>query len=362
MTCSKEKLDFQKSYPQYGGSQKADPPTLHWSNTEAAMRKLALLFFITGAIAAAVPRAFADGYPTHPITLIVPYAAGGGVDVVARALGDKLGEKLGQKVIILNITGAGGLIGTERAEEAAPDGYTLLFAVENTMAVAKLVQPKNVHYDAQKDFAPISLIGTAPLVLVGKNDLPANNIAELMKLLKANPGKYSFASSGVGTSLHVLGEMINVDGKVKMVHVPYSAAPQIVTDLMGNQIDLAILPLNLALPAYKTGALKIFGESEQKRSSLAPEMPSLAEEPDLSTVDMTVWYALFAPAKVDPAIIDQVSKATAEVLHDPEVKKKFAEVYLVNPIGGTPAELATFLGNEIEKFSVIVKAANIKTD
>jgi tripartite-type tricarboxylate transporter receptor subunit TctC len=326
------------------------------------MRRLARSFFVLATIAAAMPQAFADIYPSRPITLIVPYAAGGGVDVVARALGDKLGEKLGQKVVILNITGAGGLIGTQRAVEAAPDGYTLLFAVENTMAVAKLVQPANVHYDAQKDFEPVSLIGTAPLVLVGKNSLPANTIAELMTLLKANPGKYNFASSGFGTSLHVLGEMINVDGNVKMVHVPYNAAPQIVTDLMGNQIDLAILPLNLALPAYQAGSLKIFGESEQKRSPLAPEVPSLAEYPDLKTVDMTVWYALFAPAKVDPAIIDKVSQATAEILHDPATKKKFSEVYLLNAIGSTPAELAIFLGNEIEKFSVIVKAANIKTD
>jgi tripartite-type tricarboxylate transporter receptor subunit TctC len=329
---------------------------------EEAMRWLARLLFVAAAVAAAVTQAFADDYPSRPITLIVPYAAGGGVDAVARVLGDRLGDKLGQKVVILNITGAGGLIGTQHAEEAAPDGYTLLLAVENTMAVAKLVQPGNVHYDAQKDFVPISLIGTAPLVLAGKNSLPANNTAELISLLKANPGKYSFASSGFGTSLHVLGEMINVDGNVKMVHVPYNAAPQIVTDLMGGQMDLAILPLNLALPAAKAGSLKIFGESEQKRSSLAPEIPSLAEDPALKTVDMTVWYAFFAPAKVDPAIIDKVSKATAEILQEPAMKKQFADVYLVNAVGSTPAELATFLGKEIEKFSVIVKGANIKTE
>jgi tripartite-type tricarboxylate transporter receptor subunit TctC len=326
------------------------------------MRRFDRSFIFMVVLTAAMSQAFADGYPNRPITLIVPYAAGGGVDAVGRVLGDKLGEKLGQKIVILNITGAGGLIGTQHAEESAPDGYTLLLAVENTMAVAKLVQPNNVRYDAQRDFEPVSLIGTAPLVLVGKNDLPANNTAELITLLKANPGKYSFASSGFGTSLHVLGEMINVDGQVKMVHVPYNAAPQIVTDLMGGQMDLAILPLNLALPAAKAGSLKIFGESEQKRSSLAPEVPSLAEDPDLKSVDMTVWYALFAPAKVDPAIADKVSKATSEVLQDPAMKKQFADAYLVNAVGSSPAELATFLGNEIEKFSVIVKAANIKTD
>jgi tripartite-type tricarboxylate transporter receptor subunit TctC len=131
---------------------------------------------------------------------------------------------------------------------------------------------------------------------------------------------------------------------------------------MSGQMDLAILPLNLALPAAKAGSLKIFGESEQKRSSLAPEVPSLAEDPALKSVDMTVWYALFAPAKVDPAIVDKVSKATSEVLRDPAMKKQFADTYLVNAVGSSPAELATFLGNEIKKFSVIVKAANIKSD
>src|SRR5271165_7379174 len=162
-----------------------------------------------------------ESYPSRPVTLIVPYAAGGGVDAVARVIADSLGVRLGQKIIIENVTGAGGVIGTQRAARAQPDGYTLLFAVENTMAVAKLVQPSIVQYDSQKDFEPISLIGTAPLVLVGKKDLPADNISELMALLRANPGKYSFASSGVGTSLRVLGEMINVQGNVKMVHVPY---------------------------------------------------------------------------------------------------------------------------------------------
>jgi tripartite-type tricarboxylate transporter receptor subunit TctC len=305
---------------------------------------------------------FAQNYPSRLITLIVPYAAGGGVDVVARIIGETLGSRLGQRIIIENVTGAGGVIGTQRAARAQPDGYTLLFAVENTMAVAKLVQPSVVEYDSQKDFQPISLIGTAPLVLVGKNELPAKNISELMTMLRANFGKYSFASSGVGTSLHVLGEMINVEGKVKMVHVPYRAAPQIVTDLISNQIDLAILPLNLALPSYRNGSIKIFGTSERTRSPLAPDLPSLADHPDLKGVSMTVWYGLFAPAKIDPAITDRISQELVTILHNPAMRAKLAEVYLINAVGSTPAQLATFLNQEIGTYSAVVKAANIKAE
>jgi tripartite-type tricarboxylate transporter receptor subunit TctC len=322
---------------------------------------------ILGWIVAGTALAFSgsvlgESYPSRPVTLIVPYAAGGGVDAVARVIAESLSERLGQRFVIENVTGAGGVIGTQRAARAQPDGYTLLFAVENTMAVAKLVQPTVVQYDSQKDFQPNSLIGTAPLVLAGKKDLPANNIAELMTLLKANPGKYSFASSGVGTSLHVLGEMINVEGKVRMVHVPYRAAPQIVTDLISNQIDLAILPLNLALPSYRNGSVKIFGTSERTRSPLAPDLPSLAEHPDLKGVNMTVWYGLFAPAGIDSAIVARISGILATVLRDATMRTKLADVHMINAVGSTPAELAAFLAQEIETYSAIVKAANIKAE
>jgi tripartite-type tricarboxylate transporter receptor subunit TctC len=332
------------------------------SEGEQAMMRGIVGWVVAGTALAFSGSVLGESYPSRPVTLIVPYAAGGGVDAVARVIAESLSERLGQRFLIENVTGAGGVIGTQRAARAQPDGYTLLFAVENTMAVAKLVQPTVVQYDSQKDFQPISLIGTAPLVLAGKKDLPANNIAELMTLLKANPGKYSFASSGVGTSLHVLGEMINVEGKVKMVHVPYRAAPQIVTDLISNQIDLAILPLNLALPSYRNGSVKIFGTSERTRSPLAPDLPSLAEHPDLKDVNMTVWYGLFAPAGIDSAIVARISDVLATVLRDATMRAKLADVHMINAVGSTPAELAAFLAQEIETYSAIVKAANIKAE
>jgi tripartite-type tricarboxylate transporter receptor subunit TctC len=312
-------------------------------------------------LSGAAPAAAQQPYPSRPITLIVPYAAGGSVDVVARVVANALGQKLSQNVIVENVAGAGGVTGTQRAARAEPDGYTLLFSVESTMAIAKLVQPHVVQYDSQKDFAPISLIGTSPLVLVGKKELPASTIAELMALLRANPGKYSYASSGVGTSLQVAGEMINIEGKVQMVHVPYRVGSQIVTDLMGNQIDLAVLPLVMALPSYRNGNIKIFGITEPERSALAPDLPALAEQPELKNVSMTVWYGLFAPAKADPAIIDRIYQALVAGLREPELQAKLAEVNL-RVVGSSPAEFAKFLADEITKFAAVVKAANIKAE
>jgi tripartite-type tricarboxylate transporter receptor subunit TctC len=335
------------------------------------------------AMSAVATAAFGQNYPSRPITLIVPYAAGGSVDAVARIVTPGLGARLGQSVVIENVAGAGGIVGTQRAARAAPDGYTLLFSVESTMAIAKLVQPSTVQYllfsvestmaiaklvqpstvqyDSQKDFAPISLIGTSPLVLAGKKELPAATTDELIKLLRANPGKYSYATSGTGTSLHVAGEMINLEGKVTMVHVPYRVGAQMVTDLVGNQIDLAMLPLVMALPNYRSGNIKVFGTTEPERSPAAPDLPSLAEHPDLKHVNVTVWFGMFSPAKTDRAIVERLHQALAGTLQEADVRAKLAETGL-RLVGNSPDEFATFLAQEIEKFTAIVKAANIKAE
>jgi tripartite-type tricarboxylate transporter receptor subunit TctC len=303
----------------------------------------------------------AQTYPTKPITMIVPYAAGGSVDAVARLVSDRMAAKLGTNIVIENVAGAGGVVGTTRAARAAPDGYTLLFSVESTIVIAKLVSPTIVQYDALKDFVPISMVGSSPLILLGRKDFPANNIAELMTLLKDNPGKYNYATSGVGTSLHVAGEMINAEGKVKMVHVPYKTGAQIPTDLMGNNIDLAVLPLVMAMQNVKAGNIKAFGITEPNRFELAPDMPSLAEHPDLKNVAVTVWFGLFAPAKTDPAIVEKLHQALASVVKEPGIAEKIKASNLV-PVGNSPKEFADFLKAEHEKFSALVKAAGIKAE
>jgi tripartite-type tricarboxylate transporter receptor subunit TctC len=325
------------------------------------MRRLSSVIALTVSALLLAPSAFGQTYPARPITLIVPYAPGGSVDAVARVIAPRLGERLGQNIVVENVAGAGGVTGTQRAARAEPDGYTLLFSVESTMAIAKLVQPSVVQYDSQKDFQPITMIGKSPLVLVGKNSLPAKNLAELMALLRANSAKFSYATSGVGTSLHVAGEMINIEGNVRMQHVPYRVGAQIVTDMMGNHVDLAVLPLVMALPAHRAGNVRIFAITEPARSPLAPDLPSIAEQPELKNVNITVWFGLFAPAKVPAAIADRLQQAVAAVIKEPDTRTKL-EATNLQVVGSTPSEFAAFLAKEIEKYAAIVKAANIKAE
>lgn len=305
--------------------------------------------------------AVSQSWPVKPITLIVPYAAGGSVDATARFIVPKLAERLGQQIIVDNVVGAGGVIGTQKAANASADGYTLLFSVESTIVIAKLITPGTVKYDGLKDFAPIALVGTSPLVLIGKPELPAKNATELLALLRANPGKYNYATSGVGTSLHLAGELINQVAKVNMVHVPYKVGPQIVTDVAGNQIDLGVLPLVLVQQQAKAGKLKAFGITDSARWPTAQEIPTLGEESAFRGTDVLVWYGLFAPAKTDNAIVTRLHRDMAQVLKDPDISRRMGDLAL-KPADFTPAQFAAFLQKEHAKFAAIVKSANIKVE
>jgi tripartite-type tricarboxylate transporter receptor subunit TctC len=303
----------------------------------------------------------AQTYPSRAVTLIVPYAPGGSVDPVARMVTPKLSERLGQPIVIDNAVGAGGVIGTTKAANAPADGHTLLFSVESTMVIAKLVTPSTVKYDGLADFTPVSLVGTSPLVLVGKPDLPAANAVELLKLLRAQPGKFNYATSGIGTSLHLGGELLNQAAKVNMVHVPYKVGAQIVTDLAGNNIELAVLPLVSAHQPARAGRIKAFGVMHPKRWPTAPELPSLGEAPEFRNVDVLVWFGLFAPAKTDAGIVNRLAKEMNVVLSDAEVVKRLEGLDLV-PSKISPAEFAAFLRREHDKFAAVVKSSGIKAE
>lgn len=327
------------------------------------MRHPALLIklVLVAAALAAGPAAAQQAYPSRAITVIVPFAAGGSVDSTARFVLTKVAERLKQPVVVENIAGAAGTIGTQRAVNAAPDGYTLLFAVASPITIAKLVSPSTVRYDPLKDLRPIAVVGTSPFVLVGKPDLKPATTAELVRVIRSQPGKLSYATDGVGTSLHLAGELIKQRGNLDIVHVPYKLGPQILTDVSGNQIDLAVLPLVLVQSAIKSGKLKGYGVTSKQRWPTAPEIPSLAESGEFKDLDVVSWYGLLAPARVDPAIADRLAKEMAAVLADPDIVKRMADLALV-PATMTQAQFAAYLVKEREDMAAVVTAGNIKAE
>ncbi|HVR52124.1 MAG TPA: tripartite tricarboxylate transporter substrate binding protein [Pseudorhodoferax sp.] len=301
-------------------------------------------------------------WPSQPVTLVVPYAAGGNVDAMARWVVPELSRRLGQPVVIDNVAGAGGVIGTDKVVRAKPDGYTLLLSVESTIVIARMVTPSTVRYDGLRDLVPVTLLGTQPLVLVGKTDQPARTAAELYQDMQKHPGKYSYASSGVGTSLHLGGEMLRQLGRVELVHVPYRVGTQIVTDLGGNQLDLAVLPLSMVMEQARAGRLRVFGVLDDKPSPAMPQVPALgADVPAWKDALVAVWQGVFVPRGTPPQVIARLDTALREVLAQPGLRKSFEDSG-VTPVGMGPAAFATFLKAEQQKFGTVVTRGGIKAE
>lgn len=318
----------------------------------AVAASLASCAFAVGAAGAT------GAYPTKPITLVVGYTAGGSVDLVARTVAPELGKRLGQSVVIENLGGAGGTIGAQKVVKAEADGYTLLMGSGSEVSIARLTN-QAVRYDGEKDLAPITFVGTQPMVLVGKLQLPAKDANELIALAKAKPGSLSYASSGVGTPLNLAGELIKQQGKVNITHVPYKGASAMATDLLGGQIDLAVMVLSSALPHIQAGRVRVYGVTEARRASVAPNVPALAETPALKGVDMGVWFGLMAPRATPTPIIDRLNTEMQAVLAMPDVRKKLAEAGVeVSP--ANPAQFGSFVKRETGKYRAIVQAADIR--
>ena len=310
--------------------------------------------------AAATWPALADTWPSRPITLIVPYAAGGDVDALARWIAPDLSRRLGQPVVIDNVVGAGGVIGTDRAVRAKPDGYTFLLSVESTIVIARMVTPATVKY-SMKDLLPVTLLASQPLVLVGKPELPARDAAALYADMKKSPGKYTYASSGIGTSLHLGGELLKQRGGVSLVHIPYRAGSQILTDLAGNQVDLAVLPLSMVMQQIETGKIRGYGVMSTSPSPALPGVPPLAKVPAWKGADVSVWQGIFAPLGTDAAIVARVNRELTEILQTPDLQKKFADAGRTG-LGLGPAEFAKFLQLEEVKFAQVVAEGQIKAE
>ena len=294
-----------------------------------------------------------------PITLIVPYTAGGSVDVNARLVATRLAERLKQAVVIDNVAGAGGAIGVAKAVAAAPDGYTLVVGPDSAIAIGRLVNPSAFRFDPLKDLAPVGLLNTAPMVLVARPGLPAKSYADFVQLAKAAPGKYNYATSGVGTVLQLAMELLKQRSGIFVTHVPYRGGAQIATDVIGDQVDLAMLVSTSAIPHVNGKRLQALGITGTKRLPSLPGVPTFDEMPGLKGFDMVSWTGIFAPAKTPPAVVARINQELEAVLREEGVRSKLAEQGAL-PGSGTPEAFGRFVQAEYARNQKIVQTANIK--
>lgn len=304
---------------------------------------------------------WAQEWPTKPITMIVPFTPGGNVDFAARLVAEKLRASLKQSVIVENVAGAGGVVGVTRTVNAAPDGYTIVMGADSPISIAHLITPQTVPYNGLKDLAAVALVNSGPMMIVGKPGLPANTFAELVSLAKAQPGKLNYGTSGVGTILHLAMERVKQQAGIDVVHVPYKGGAPIMTDLLGNQIDLAMLVTVSTVPNVKAGKIKGYAVTSKERLPSTPDVPALAEMPGLKDFDMEVWLGIFAPAKTPAAIVERLNREINAATSSPDVRAKFEETGARSG-NLSAAQFRAFLEREQANYERIVRAANIKVD
>jgi len=311
---------------------------------------------IAAVLAFAVLPASAQQYPTKPIRLIAPFPPGGGVDIVARSVGEKLSARLGQSVVIDNRPGAGATLGTGIAARSAPDGYTLLVAPVIGLAIAHAYYRK-LDYDLRRDFAPVSKIGFGTVVMVVPPSLKATSVKEVIALAKAKPGQLSFASSGTGGLIHLTGELFKQMAGVDLVHVPYKGTSQLLPDLLDGRVSLTIDSLPAHLPHIKAGRLRALGVARKTRSAQLPDVPTMTEA-GLPGFESYTDYALYSPAGTPAAIVTRLNRETNEVLKMEDVRAKLAGIG-IDIAGSTPEELGARLKSEIARYAEVIRKGNI---
>ncbi len=309
------------------------------------------------ALALAVPSesAWSQGYPSRPIRLVAPFPPGGGADISARVLADGLGPVLGQTVVVDNRAGAASIIGTDIVSKSAPDGYTLLLGPITLAFNAALY--RKLPYDALRDLSPISLIADQPNILVAHPSLPAKSFKEFIALARAQPGKLTYGSAGVGTGTHLAMELLCISQKVEVVHVPYKGAAPALTGVIGNEISAFLSTFASALPHVKSERLRAFGVTSSQRAPTLPDIPTIAEA-GVAGYEYTTWYGLAAPAGTPRAIVEKLNRATAEALASPKTVERYVGQGLT-PIPSTPARFAAHIKSETEKWTKVVREAKI---
>ena len=328
------------------------------------MKKRLFAFTLTAAIAASLLglplTAAAQAWPAKPVRMVIPFPAGGATDIIGRTIAQKLGAALGQQVVVDNKPGAGGTIGADMVAKAPADGYTILMATSSTHSIGPALNPK-MPYDAFKDFAPVAHVANAPSVLVVGSSSPAATAQDLVKLLKANPGKYNFGSSGIGTYPHLAAEMFKWRaGGLFVVHIPYRGTGLVVTDLIAGQIAFLMDSIVSAQTHIAAGRVRPLAVSGSARSASLPTVPTFAEQ-GVPGMDFSNWFGVFAPAGTPPDIVARLNRELNAIVKDPEVVTILARSG-AEAMGSTPAQFGKVIRDEHDNWKVVIQRAGIKPE
>ncbi|HQQ71399.1 MAG TPA: tripartite tricarboxylate transporter substrate binding protein [Alicycliphilus sp.] len=321
--------------------------------------KRALLGTLAAAVAGlSLPSAWAQAWPSRPVSIVVPFPAGGTTDVLARALGQELSKTLGQPVIVENKPGAGATLGADYVAKAKPDGYTLLMgAVHHTIATSVY---RRLGYDFEKDLAPITTVALVPNVLVVNPQLPAKTVPELLALARAEPGRLTYGSNGTGTGQHLIGAQFEGMGGVQLLHIPYKGSGPLTTDLLGGQISMSFDTITPVLPHIKAGKLRALAVTTAKRSVALPDVPTL-DEAGLKGFDIGTWFGILAPAGTPKDVVARLNADMVKIIHSPDFRKKMDDIG-AEAIGNTPEQMARQIRDDTARFAKLVKDAKVSLD
>jgi tripartite-type tricarboxylate transporter receptor subunit TctC len=325
-----------------------------WSRSLAAL-------VLTGSTLGVGSCAYAESYPNRPVTIIVPFSAGGGVDSMARILAEKLRETLKQSIVVQNKPGASGMLGAQYVATARPDGYTLLLGSAGETSINPYVYKSQMRYSPEKDLLPITLVTRVPNVLVAGPSLKTDNVAALIAMAKKTPGKLTYATSGVGNPQHLNGELLQAIAGIKMMHVPYKGASAQLADVAGGNVDMTFVSYAGAAPFIQSGRVKALAVTSAKRASFAKDIPAIAETTGLSAYKLENWFGLFAPAGTPQDVVERINKAASEAIADPALAQRLREQ------GGEPESMsskdfAAFIRQESQQYKKIIDEANIKAE
>ncbi len=302
--------------------------------------------------------ATAADFPSHPLRLIVPYAPGGNADIMARLVGQHLGENVGQQVVIDNRAGASGIIGTELAVKAPPDGYSIVLVASSLATNPSLI--KTLPYNARRDLAPVSMVGSTPLILAAYAGLPANNVKELIALAKAKPGQLNYATSGIGSPANLAGALLNFMTGVNIVHVTYKGTAQATTDVLGGHVQLFYPSMTAVLPYVKSGKLKALGMTSLMRSPLAPEIPTVSES-GIPGYQANIWNGVLVPAATPKTLVTRLNAEFVRVLATPDMRERFAQMG-AEAAHSTPEAFRDFILAEEQKWARVVRESGIRVE